>query len=114
MPSPPRAGLRKRLRIITKPSRSIRISLKRKTTWACPRRQGRLDEAIENYRKAIQINPNFAVALNNLGIALADKGRLEEAIENYRKAIQVNPNFAVALKQPGPCPRRQGPVGGSD
>ena len=54
--------------------------------------KGRFDEAIENYRKAIQINPNYSEALNNLGVALADKGRFDEAIENFRKAIQINPN----------------------
>jgi tetratricopeptide (TPR) repeat protein len=58
--------------------------------------KGRFEEAIENYRKAIQINPNFAVALNNLGAALATEGRFDEAIENFRKAIQVNPNFVAA------------------
>jgi len=60
-----------------------------------------LEEAIENFRKAVQINPNFAEALNNLGHALAAQGRLEEAIENYRKATQINPNFAVAQNNLG-------------
>ena len=54
--------------------------------------QGRFDEAITNYRKAIQINPNSSGALDNLGIALAARGRFDEAIENYRRAIQINSN----------------------
>ena len=52
----------------------------------------RFDEAIKNFRQAIQINPNSAAALDNLGFALAAKGRFDEAIENYRKAIQANSN----------------------
>ena len=31
-----------------------------------------IDKAVENYRKAIRINPNFADAHNNLGNALRD------------------------------------------
>jgi tetratricopeptide (TPR) repeat protein len=63
--------------------------------------KGRFDEAIENYRKAIQFNPNSAVPLYSLGVALADKGRFDEAIENYRKAIQINPNYFDALNTLG-------------
>jgi len=45
---------------------------------------------MEHYRKSIQINPNNAEALNDLGVALAAQGRFDEAIENYRKAIQID------------------------
>ncbi len=65
------------------------------------RTQGRIEKAIEHYRKAIQINPNSSEALNNLGLALADEGRFEEAIENYQKAIQINPNSSEALDHLG-------------
>ena len=68
----------------------------------CLSNEGRIEEAMEHYRKAIQINPNnFEAQLNNLGIALAAKGRLDEAIENYRKAIQINPNYFEALNNLG-------------
>ena len=62
---------------------------------------GRFDEAIENYRKVIQINPNSAIPLYSLGVALAAQGRFDEAIENYRKAIQINPNYFDALNNLG-------------
>ena len=65
------------------------------------RNQGRIEEAMEHYHQAIQINPNYAETLNNLGVALADKGRFDEAIENYRKAIQINPDFSGALDNLG-------------
>ena len=57
--------------------------------------QGRIEEAMEHYHKAIQLNPNYSESLNNLGYALAGKGRFDEAIENYRKAIQINPDFSA-------------------
>jgi tetratricopeptide (TPR) repeat protein len=63
--------------------------------------KGWFDEAIENFRKAIQLNPNYTAALINLGNALAAKGRFDEAIENYRKAIQINPNYTAALNDLG-------------
>ncbi len=57
---------------------------------------GRLDEAIANYNKAISIDPDFAEAYNNLGIALKGLGRLDEAVESYNRAISINPDFAEA------------------
>ena len=56
--------------------------------------QDQLDKAIENYKKAIEINPNYAQAYNNLGIALHKLFRMDKAIESYQKAISINSNFA--------------------
>jgi tetratricopeptide (TPR) repeat protein len=57
---------------------------------------GRLDEAIDNYRKAIRINPGYDDALNNLGAALAVKGELDEAIARIRESIHYRPDKADA------------------
>ena len=42
--------------------------------------KGKVDEALTNYLKSLEINPNYEEAQNNVGHALAQKGRLEEAI----------------------------------
>jgi tetratricopeptide (TPR) repeat protein len=63
--------------------------------------QGRNDEAMDHYHKAIQIRPNYWEALNNLGNALADRGRFDEAIENYYKVIQINPDYVAVLDNLG-------------
>ena len=55
-----------------------------------------LDEAIESYQKAVQLNPNFPEAYNNLGLALHRKNMLDEAIESYQKAVQLNPKYSDA------------------
>jgi tetratricopeptide (TPR) repeat protein len=63
--------------------------------------QGHIEEAMEHYRKAIQLNPNNCDDLNNLGLTLADEGRFDEAIENYYKAIQIKPDYSDALSNLG-------------
>ena len=59
--------------------------------------QGKLEEAIGAYKKAISIKPEYAEAYNNMGIARKEQGRLEEAKENYSKAISLKSDFAEAL-----------------
>ena len=39
------------------------------------RDQGKLDEAIEAYNKALRIKPDYVGAYNNMGIALKNQGR---------------------------------------
>jgi protein O-mannosyl-transferase len=56
----------------------------------------RLEEAIAQYRKALEIDPDYAEAHTNLGMALAACGRLNEAIASYLKALEINPNVAKA------------------
>jgi tetratricopeptide (TPR) repeat protein len=63
--------------------------------------EGRFDEAMEHYHKAIEIDPNHFDTLYNLGAALAAQGRFDEAIENYYKALELNPNYAYALNNLG-------------
>jgi protein O-mannosyl-transferase len=58
--------------------------------------QERLDEAITQYQKALQINPDFPQACYNLGNTLALKGRVAEAIAQYQKALQIKPDYAQA------------------
>ncbi|MFQ5924832.1 MAG: tetratricopeptide repeat protein [Dehalococcoidia bacterium] len=46
--------------------------------------RGKLDSAIENYDRAIRLNPKYAKARLNKGIALVELGRLAEASERFR------------------------------
>ena len=50
--------------------------------------------AVESYRRAIELKPDFAEARNNLGSVLADLGRHEEAIASYRSALALSADFA--------------------
>jgi Flp pilus assembly protein TadD len=58
-------------------------------------RQGRADEAVAEFRKAIDVNPKFAPAFNNLAEALANQGKLEEAASYYRRSLAEKPSPAV-------------------
>jgi protein O-mannosyl-transferase len=54
--------------------------------------QGKTSEAMENYRRALQINPAYEDALNNLGYALAGQKKYLEAIPLYEAALRIRPN----------------------
>jgi tetratricopeptide (TPR) repeat protein len=55
-----------------------------------------LDEAIEEYQKALRHSPNFADIITHLGIALREKGRYDEAIAQFNRAKQSNPRYIPA------------------
>ena len=55
-----------------------------------------LDEAIGEYKKAIELDPKNAVGHHNLGHALQAKNRLNEAVAEYRIAIDLDPRSASA------------------
>ena len=50
-------------------------------------REGKLEEAIASYEKAIGLNPQFAWSYQNLGDALEKVGRKDEAIAIFRRAV---------------------------
>jgi tetratricopeptide (TPR) repeat protein len=56
--------------------------------------QGKMDEAIKAYSKAIAIKPDYADAYNNMGNTLRDQGKMNEAIKAYKKALAVKPDYA--------------------
>ena len=69
---------------------------------------GKFDEAIDAYKKAISIKPDYAEAYSNMGVVLRDQSKLEESIDAYKKAISLNPNdgdtyfnMGIALKDQG-------------
>jgi adenylate cyclase len=49
------------------------------------------DEAVERFQRSLALNPNFAVALGYLGLALAFDGRSDEAIQNIDDAMRMSP-----------------------
>jgi tetratricopeptide (TPR) repeat protein len=62
--------------------------------------QGKREEAIARFQKAISIN-NPADAHYNLGIMLASQGKLDEAIYQFRESIRISPGYAKAYNNLG-------------
>jgi tetratricopeptide (TPR) repeat protein len=55
--------------------------------------QKRWGAAMDEYRKALEIRPNYAEAYLGIGMALNASGRIGEAISNYQMALQIKPNL---------------------
>jgi len=58
--------------------------------------KGKVDEALEQFQKALEINPYYVDARSNLGAALFQKGQLDDAVAQYKKTLEINPNYAQA------------------
>jgi protein O-mannosyl-transferase len=58
--------------------------------------RGAFAEAIEEFRKAVEIDPAFVEAHTNLGNFLAQRGSPGEAISHLRQALAIDPAFANA------------------
>ncbi len=63
--------------------------------------QGKLDQAIKEYKKAISIESDYTLAYNALGVLFSSKQDWEAAITQYKKALSINPNYADAMKNLG-------------
>jgi tetratricopeptide (TPR) repeat protein len=53
-------------------------------------------EAERNYRKAIQVDPNYALAHFNLGNLYDERGEREQALTHYLAALRIHAGYADA------------------
>jgi spermidine synthase len=72
---------------------------------------GKNSEAIDHYKMAIKIKPDYPLAQNNLGIALVAEGKIEEAIAHYKIAIKIKPDYALAQNNLGAALSQIGKTG---
>lgn len=56
------------------------------------RDEGMLEEALADYSRAIQLDPQRHASFNSRGKLYFDNGQFELALEDYRKAISIEPN----------------------
>jgi tetratricopeptide (TPR) repeat protein len=49
-------------------------------------------ESVRKYRRAIDLNPNFAIAFGYLGWSLVFDGQSEEAIRYFQQALRMSPH----------------------
>ncbi len=70
--------------------------------------KGQTDDAIEHFREALRIKPDFQEAHDNLGHALASKGQTDDAIEHFREALRIKPDFVYAHNNLGSALAKKG------
>jgi len=70
--------------------------------------QGKRDEALEHFERAVKLEPRFAWAQNSLGAALAARGELDRAAFHLAEAVRLHPRFARAHNNLGSVLVRQG------
>jgi protein O-mannosyl-transferase len=63
--------------------------------------QGEADQAIDHYRRAVALRPDYAEAHYNLGRLLVERGQLDDAIAHYERAAAINPADAEAQNNLG-------------
>ncbi len=59
-------------------------------------RQGREDEAIRSYERALVLDPRYAAIHFNLGNLLVARGDLDSAARHYKEAAEASPDFHEA------------------
>jgi len=60
--------------------------------------QGKIEQAVENYQRALSYRVDYPSVYNNLGFALETQGNLEQAQAHYRKALMLRSNFFEACR----------------
>jgi len=72
--------------------------------------QSRVNEAIDQYERALSLNPDDALTHNNLGLMLASQGWPNEAIFHYERALLLNPDDALSHYNLGNMFKTQGRI----
>jgi serine/threonine-protein kinase len=55
---------------------------------------GELEKAVDEYKRALEMEPGNVDALTNLGVVYYNLGQLDDAVEQYSKALEVAPDDA--------------------
>jgi tetratricopeptide (TPR) repeat protein len=61
--------------------------------------QEQLELAIRNYKDAIKLYPEYAIAINNLANIYEKKQMAKKALETYEETLKFDPNNTVAKKR---------------
>ncbi len=59
------------------------------------------DLALDDHNKAIELNPNYAMAYSVRALHYSSQQKYDLALDDYNKAIEINPNYAEAYVNRG-------------
>ena len=81
---------------------------KKERRGGCSARLGKFERAVADYTRALELNPNYARAYHNRGLAYDQLGEIDRAIADYSKALELNPSYALAYYHRGLAYQKQG------
>ena len=62
---------------------------------------GKIESAMSYYDRAIQLRPDFRLALSNKGALLGRMGKTDEAVKLFKRVLNDNPDYPLALNNIG-------------
>ena len=71
-------------------------------------KMGKITQALSDYNKALEIDPQFHEAYHNRGLIYYNRGDLTQALSDYNKAIEFNPKLVEAYGNRGVIYYKQG------
>ncbi len=72
--------------------------------------EGQLDDAIQKYQQALDLDPDFADAWEGLSMAYADKEMWDEAITAAKKVVELSPDEQLGYTNVSRIYQRSGNV----
>jgi tetratricopeptide (TPR) repeat protein len=63
--------------------------------------QGDLDQALQDYNRALQISPNYSTALHNRAAIYEKQNKFDLALKDYNQAILADSNYTKAYNNRG-------------
>ncbi len=63
--------------------------------------QGELEQSVEDFSKAIEINPGYAGTYHSRGQVYLETGQLQQAVEDFTTAVQRDRTFAAGYRDRG-------------
>jgi len=75
--------------------------------------RGEFEKAMEDYDRALELNPEYVDALNNRGMIRGLQQQYQEAIRDFDEAIRIRPDFAKAYNNRGNARRFLGDADGA-
>jgi tetratricopeptide (TPR) repeat protein len=76
--------------------RGIKLAIAQNNRGVAHLAVGDPDSAIEDYDRALALDPNYAIAHSNRGMAHLAKGAFVQALRDYDKATELYPAYAQA------------------
>lgn len=102
-------------------SRNAQAAIQLNNQGAALQKAGKLEEAMEKYRKALELNPEHTGIRLNYAAALLHLGRWGEGVAELRKILREDPNnlaarqalnYVLAHPPPGKGPQKPVPASG--